>query len=66
MGVVSMYMANPGKEHWSPVRWVLQYLRSTSDYCITYNRSSEFVYGYVDSDLRFYSLQINRIACYGV
>eukprot|EP00253_Pinus_taeda_P019340 PITA_19340 len=27
-----------------------RYLRGTSDYCITYNRSSEFVCGYVDSN----------------
>ena len=50
VGVVSRYMANPGKEHWLAVKWVLRYLRGTSDYCITYNRSSEFVCGYVDSD----------------
>ena len=50
VGVVSRYMENPGKEHWVVVKWVLQYLRGTSDYCITYNRSSEFVCGYVDSD----------------
>jgi len=50
VGVVSRYMANPGKEHWSAVKWVLRYLRGTSSYCITYNKSSEFVCGYVDSD----------------
>eukprot|EP00253_Pinus_taeda_P016406 PITA_16406 len=50
VGVVSRYMTNPGKEHWSAVKWVLRYLRGTSDYCITYNRSSEFDCGYVDSD----------------
>ena len=32
------------------MKWVLRYLRGTSDYCITYNRSSEFVCGYVDSN----------------
>ena len=50
VGVVSRYMENLGKEHWSAVKWVLWYLRGTSDYCITYNRSSEFVCGYFDSD----------------
>eukprot|EP00253_Pinus_taeda_P023882 PITA_23882 len=50
VGVVSRYMANPVKEHWSIVKWVLWYLTGTSDYCITYNRSSEFVCGYVDSN----------------
>ena len=50
VGVVSRYMANPGKEHWSAVKWVFRYLRGTSDYCITYNRSSEFVCRHVDSN----------------
>eukprot|EP00253_Pinus_taeda_P019928 PITA_19928 len=44
------YMANPGKEYWSVVKWVLRYLRGTSSYCITYNKCIEFVCGYVDSD----------------
>jgi hypothetical protein len=50
VGVVSGYMTNPGKEHWAIVKWVLQYLRDTSDYCITYNSGFELVCGYVDSD----------------
>ena len=50
VGVVSRYMENLGKEHWAVVKWVLRYLRGTSDYCITYNRSNEYVCGYVDSD----------------
>jgi hypothetical protein len=32
------------------VKWVLQYLRGTSDYCITYNSGCESVCGYVDYD----------------
>jgi hypothetical protein len=43
-------MENLGKEHWNAVKWVLRYLRGTSDYCITFNGSSGFVCGYVDSD----------------
>jgi hypothetical protein len=50
VGVVSKFMENPGKEHRAAVKWVLRYLRGTSDYCITYNNGSELVCGYVDSD----------------
>ena len=32
------------------MKWMLQYLRGTSDYCITYNNGFELVCGYVDSD----------------
>ena len=50
VGVVSRYMANPGKEHWAAVKWVLRYLRGTSSYCITFDGCSDKVCGYVDSD----------------
>jgi hypothetical protein len=50
VGVVSKYMENPGKEHWAAVKWVLRYLRGTSDHCITYNSGCELVCGYVDSN----------------
>jgi hypothetical protein len=43
-------MENPGKEHWATMKWVLWYLRGTSDYCITYNSGRELVCGYVDYD----------------
>ena len=32
------------------MKWVLQYLRGTSDYCITYNSGHELACGYVDSN----------------
>jgi hypothetical protein len=50
VGAVSRYMENPGKDHWATVKWVLWYLRGTSDYCITYNNGHDLVFGYVDSD----------------
>ena len=30
VGVVSRYMANPGKKHWEAMKWLLRYLRGTS------------------------------------
>ena len=50
VGVVSRYMENLGKEHWEAVKWVLQYLRGTSNYCITFGACSDEVCGYVDYD----------------
>ena len=41
IGVVSKYMANPRKEHWNEVKWVLRYLRGTRDYCITFNNTND-------------------------
>jgi len=42
-------MANPGKEQWNAVKWVLRYLRGTCDYCITFNHKSDSICGFVDS-----------------
>lgn len=50
VGVVSRYMANPGKEHWNAVNRILQYIKGTSDVALCYG-GSDFVFrGYVDSD----------------
>jgi hypothetical protein len=46
----SRYMTNPGKEYWETMKWVLRYLRGTSNYCMTYNGCSDLVYDYVDLD----------------
>jgi len=50
VGVVSRFMENPGEEHWRAVKWVLRYLRGTSNHCIIFNGSEGSVYGYVDGD----------------
>ena len=31
MGVLSMFMSKPGREHWTTVKRVFRYLRGTSD-----------------------------------
>jgi hypothetical protein len=49
VGVVSRYMENPRKEQWEAVKWVLRYLRGTSNYSITYDGSRYSFCGYVDS-----------------
>jgi hypothetical protein len=52
IGVVSKYMANPGRQHWDAVKWIFRYLRGTKDYGITFARqkSDLSVVGYVDVD----------------
>ena len=34
LSFVSRYMANPGKEHWKAVQWILRYLRGSSEVCL--------------------------------
>ena len=31
VGVVSRFLEDPGKEHWEAVKWILMYLRGSSD-----------------------------------
>ena len=38
VGVVSRYMSNPGKLHWEAVKWILRYLRGTTERCLTFRR----------------------------
>ena len=50
VSVVSRYMACPGKSHWNAVKWILRYLRGTSDTYLEFGKSSSSLVGYVDSD----------------
>ena len=50
MGVVSRYMSRPGKHHWEAVKWILRYLRGSTDICLYFIGASLKLQGYVDSD----------------
>ncbi|KAK0585927.1 hypothetical protein LWI29_036421 [Acer saccharum] len=50
VGVVSRYMSNPGKLHWEAVKWILRYLRGTTERCLTFRRDELKLEGYVDSN----------------
>lgn len=52
VSVVSRYMANPGKEHWQAVKWILRYLKGTPDFGLVFSRDrniSDGIVGYYDS-----------------
>ncbi|GKB26309.1 retrovirus-related pol polyprotein from transposon TNT 1-94, partial [Tanacetum coccineum] len=50
VGVVSWYMAEPGREHWEAVKRILRYVKGTSDVALCFGDSYLIVTGYVDSD----------------
>lgn len=50
ISVVSRFMANPGKEHWQAVKWILRYLKGTISKQLEFSNSSTGLVGYVDSD----------------
>ncbi|XP_061993366.1 receptor-like kinase TMK3 [Rosa rugosa] len=51
VGVVSRYTSNPGKQHWEAVKWIMRYLRGTTDMSLCFKRGSAELQGYVDADL---------------
>ncbi|KAK8921663.1 hypothetical protein KSP39_PZI019972 [Platanthera zijinensis] len=51
VGSVSRYLANPGKDHWSAVKWIFRYLRGTSDLCLQFGGGPPKLIGYSDSDM---------------
>ena len=50
VGVVSRFMSRPGKQHWEVVKWILRYLRSSSDTCLCFIGASLKLQGYVDAN----------------
>ena len=51
VGVVSLFMSNPGKEHWNAVKWILWYLKGTSNMCLRFGSGKPQLDGYTDSDI---------------
>eukprot|EP00253_Pinus_taeda_P026018 PITA_26018 len=51
VGVVIRYMNNPRKEHWMVVKWILKYLRGTTNQALCFGSSNITLQGYVDADM---------------
>ena len=43
-------MSRPGKHHWEAVKWILRYLRGSTDTCLCFTGASLKLQGYVDAD----------------
>ena len=54
ISVISRSMGDPGIEHWHGLKWILKYLRGTTDYSILFDggqkSGDEALLGYCDSD----------------
>lgn len=50
VGVVSRFMSGPGKQYWEAVKWILRYLKGSSDTCLCFTGASLKLQGYVDAD----------------
>ena len=61
MGVVSKFISRPRKQHWEAVKWILRYLKGSSDTCLCFTGASLKLQGYVDVD--FAGDKIGRASC---
>uniref|UniRef100_A0A1J3IYK5 Retrovirus-related Pol polyprotein from transposon TNT 1-94 n=1 Tax=Noccaea caerulescens TaxID=107243 RepID=A0A1J3IYK5_NOCCA len=58
VGVISRFMSNPGRDHWTAVKWVLRYLRGSSKASLTFTKDKSFsIDGFCDSD---YATDLDR------
>ena len=48
---VSRFLSNPEKEHWEGVKWILRYLKGTSNMYLSFRRSDLTLHGFSDADL---------------
>ena len=51
VGVVSRFMANPGKAHWNAVKSIMRYLKGTKNKCLCYGKDPLELKGFCDSDM---------------
>ncbi|KAE8731332.1 Detected protein of unknown function [Hibiscus syriacus] len=51
VGAVSRYMNNPGKVRWEAVKWILRYLRGTTNKALCFKGGDNILTGYIDADL---------------
>ena len=51
VGVVIRFLENPEREHWEALKWILRYLRGSSDECLCFGASNPILKGYTDSDM---------------
>ncbi|KAE8706762.1 Retrovirus-related Pol polyprotein from transposon TNT 1-94 [Hibiscus syriacus] len=59
------YMNNPGKVHWEAVKWILRYLRGTTNKALCFKGGDTILTGYVDADLAG-NVDIRRITTWYV
>lgn len=51
VGLVSRYLANPSKVHWEAVKWILRYLRGTSNLSLCFGGGEPILEGFTDADM---------------
>ncbi|GMI80802.1 cysteine-rich RLK (RECEPTOR-like protein kinase) 8 [Hibiscus trionum] len=51
IGTISRFLSNPGREHWNAVKWIMRYLRGSSNLKLCFSTEKFVLVGYTDSDM---------------
>jgi hypothetical protein len=51
VGVVSRFLANPEKQHWKVIKWILRYLKGTSHCFLCFGNNDFVLGGYTYADM---------------
>jgi len=51
VGVVSQFLSHSGEEHWNAVKWILRYLRGTTERCSCFGNEDPMLVGYTNVDM---------------
>jgi len=51
VGVVSRFVSNLRKAHWEVVKWIMRYLRRTTELCLHFDGFEPILEDYTDSDM---------------
>ncbi|GAA0142232.1 hypothetical protein LIER_03180 [Lithospermum erythrorhizon] len=49
--LVSRFLSQPRKQHWEAVKWILRYLKGTSNICLCYGTKDATLESFTDSDM---------------
>ena len=49
--VVSRFLVNLGKHYWQTVKWILRYLKGTSNYCLCFGNSNIVLEDFTDANM---------------
>ena len=63
LGVVSVFLSNPIKQHWKAVKWIVSYIKGTSNYCLCFGNTI-VLEGFTDADMVEYVDTRNSTAIY--